>query len=93
MDFDAILDQAIAILQRRGRLTYRALQYQFNLDDAGLEALKAELIDGQQVATDEGGKVLVWYGGRVAAAHSFGRQPDRKYLKGIRLGRAHGFFA
>src|SRR5215813_10671746 len=68
MDFDAILDQAIAILQRRGRLTYRALQYQFNLDDAGLEALKAELIDGQQVATDEGGKVLVWHGGRVAAA-------------------------
>src|SRR5215813_11272034 len=68
MDFDAILDQAIAILQRRGRLTYRALQYQFNLDDAGLEALKAELIDGQQVATDEGGKVLVWHGGRVTAA-------------------------
>jgi hypothetical protein len=32
MTFDEILDQALALLQRRGRLTYRALQRQFNLD-------------------------------------------------------------
>jgi hypothetical protein len=36
MTFDEILDQALALLQRRGRLTYRALQRQFNLDDAYL---------------------------------------------------------
>jgi hypothetical protein len=35
---------------------------QFKLDEADLEALKADLIEGQQVATDEGGKVLVWRG-------------------------------
>ena len=29
MTFEEILDQAIAMLRRRGRLTYRALQCQF----------------------------------------------------------------
>ena len=29
MTFEEILDQAIAMLQRRGRMTYRALQRQF----------------------------------------------------------------
>jgi predicted ATPase/class 3 adenylate cyclase len=69
MDFDALLDQAIALLQRRGRLTYGALKRQFQLDDEYLADLKAELIDGQRVAVDEGGKVLVWIGeGALASA-------------------------
>jgi class 3 adenylate cyclase len=63
MAFEEILDQAIAMLQRRGRVTYRALKRQFNLDDAFLEDLKEELIYGQQLAVDEDGKVLVWSGG------------------------------
>ena len=46
MTFEEILDQAIAMLQRRGRLTYRTLQRQFHLDDAALEDLKDELIYG-----------------------------------------------
>jgi hypothetical protein len=46
MTFEEILDQAIAMLQRRGRLTYGALKRQFQLDDAYLEDLKAELIEG-----------------------------------------------
>src|SRR5215831_286726 len=62
MTFEEILDQAIAMLQRRGRLTYGALKRQFNLDDTYLEDLKDELIEGQRLATDEGGKVLVWTG-------------------------------
>src|SRR4030095_14136648 len=32
MTFEEILDQAIAMLQRRGRLTYGALKRQFDLD-------------------------------------------------------------
>src|SRR4029453_16758610 len=60
--FEEILDQAIAMLQRRGRLTYGALNRQFQLDDAYLEDLKNELIEGQRVATDEDGRVLVWTG-------------------------------
>jgi hypothetical protein len=30
MTFEELLDQAIALLQRRGRLTYGALKRQFN---------------------------------------------------------------
>jgi len=62
MHFDEILDQAIAMLQRRGRVTYRALKRQFNLDDAFLEDLTVELIKGQRLARDEDGAVLVWTG-------------------------------
>jgi class 3 adenylate cyclase/tetratricopeptide (TPR) repeat protein len=62
LTFEEILDQAIAMLQRRGRLTYRTLQLQFQLDEAHLEALKDELIYGQRLAMDEDGRVLVWTG-------------------------------
>jgi hypothetical protein len=62
MTFEEILDQAAAMLERRGRLTYGALKRQFQLDDEYLADLKAELIDGQRVAVDEDGKVLVWVG-------------------------------
>ena len=36
MTFEEILDHAIAMLQRCGRLTYRTLQRQFHLDDDAL---------------------------------------------------------
>src|SRR5207249_1157225 len=62
MTFEEILDQAIAMLQRRGRLTYGALKRQFQLDDAYLEDVKNELIEGQRLAVDEAGRVLVWTG-------------------------------
>jgi hypothetical protein len=62
MHFEESLDQAIARLQRRGRITYRALKRQFNLDDAFLEDLTVELIKGQRLARDEDGEVLVWTG-------------------------------
>jgi class 3 adenylate cyclase len=62
VDFVAVVDQAIALLRQRGRLTYRTLQLQFQLDDAHLQALKDELIEGQRLAADEAGRVLVWTG-------------------------------
>jgi len=40
MDFVAVLDQVIALLQQRGRLTYSTLKRQFQLDDAALEDVK-----------------------------------------------------
>jgi len=66
MTFEEILDQAMAMLQRRGRLTYGTLKRQFQLDDAALEDLKNELIEGQRLAVDERGNVLVWTGAEVA---------------------------
>jgi class 3 adenylate cyclase len=62
MDFVAVVNQAIALLSQRGRLTYRTLQLQFQLDDAHLAALTDELIEGQRLAVDEAGRVLIWTG-------------------------------
>jgi hypothetical protein len=60
--FSEIVDQASDLLRRKGRVTYRALKLEFGLDEDQLDVLKEELIDGQRVAIDEGGKVLVWVG-------------------------------
>ena len=62
MTFEEILDQAIAMLQRRGRMTYRALKLQFQLDDEGLEALKDELLYAHPQAVHDDGRGLVWTG-------------------------------
>jgi Adenylate and Guanylate cyclase catalytic domain len=70
VDFVAVLDQVIALLRQRGRLTYRTLQRQFQLDDAALDDLKDELIYGQRLAVDEEGRVLVWTGAEDAAPPS-----------------------
>jgi hypothetical protein len=59
MNFKESLDQVIAMLQRRGRLTYSTLKRQFQLDDTALDDVKNELIEGQRVAVDENGRVLV----------------------------------
>src|SRR5262252_886201 len=72
MNFEEILDHAIAMLQRRGRVTYRILKRQFQLADDALEDLKEELIYGQRLAADEDGRVLVWMGEEepLAASHT-----------------------
>jgi class 3 adenylate cyclase/tetratricopeptide (TPR) repeat protein len=67
MTFEEILDQAMAMLQRRGRLTYGTLKRQFQLDDAALQDLKNELIYGQRLAVDEDERVLVWRGEPLSA--------------------------
>jgi class 3 adenylate cyclase len=67
MTFDEVLDQVIDMLQRRGRVSYRALKRQFDLDDAYLADLKAEIIDVHQLAVDQDGTMLVWTGGPVTA--------------------------
>jgi hypothetical protein len=62
VDFYAVLEHIRDLLQRRGRVTYRALKVQFQLDDEHLEVLKGELIEVERLAVDEQGKVLVWTG-------------------------------
>src|SRR5262245_12314296 len=70
MTFEELLDHAIAMLQRRERLTYSTLKRQFQLNDAVFEDLKDELIYGQRVAADEDGRVLVWTGAEGSAPPS-----------------------
>jgi hypothetical protein len=54
--FYEVLDQVVALLQQRGRVTYHALKREFQLDDAFLEDLKDELIKAQRLAVDEQGE-------------------------------------
>src|SRR5882724_1393576 len=63
MDLFAVVDQVIELLRSRGRVSYRVLKLQLQLDDDKIEALKDELIYAQHVAVDEDGRVLVWTGG------------------------------
>jgi len=58
--FDEILAQVIELLQRQGRVSYRALKLRFSLDEDYIEGLKDELIYARHVALDEDGRVLVW---------------------------------
>jgi class 3 adenylate cyclase/predicted ATPase len=62
MTFEEILDQATAMLQRRGRVSYRTLTLQFHLNEESLEALKEELIEVHHLAVDHEGRMLVWAG-------------------------------
>src|SRR5262249_16696380 len=62
--FDALLTQVVEVLQREGRISYRALKRRFALDDEYIEDLKDELIDAKQLAVDDRGKVLVWVGSK-----------------------------
>jgi class 3 adenylate cyclase/tetratricopeptide (TPR) repeat protein len=68
MTFEEILDQAIAMLQRRGRVSYRALKRQFDLDEAYVEDVKLELIEVHRVAMDQDSTMLVWTGAAASAA-------------------------
>jgi hypothetical protein len=62
MTFEEILDHTLDMLQRRGRVSYRALKRQVELDDAYLDDLKAEIIEVLQLAVDQDNTMLVWTG-------------------------------
>ena len=68
MTFEEILNQAMALLQRQGRVSYRALKRQFDLDEAYVEDVKLELIEVHQVAVDQDNTMLVWPGGAAASS-------------------------
>ena len=62
MTFEEILDQVLAMLQRRGRVSYRALTRQFALEEADLEDLKEAILFAHPQVVDEAGRGLVWSG-------------------------------
>jgi class 3 adenylate cyclase/tetratricopeptide (TPR) repeat protein len=66
--FDEIFEQALEMLQRRGRVSYRALKVQFQLDDDLLDLLRDEIVEVHQLARDQEGKMLVWTGDTAAAS-------------------------
>ena len=65
MKFSEIIKETKEWLQRDGRVRYRSLKREFDLDNEALEDLRDELIEGQEVAVDKDGKILVWVGNQV----------------------------
>jgi class 3 adenylate cyclase len=63
MDFSTIRTQVSELLHCEGRVAYRVLKLQFQLNDEHLEALKDDLIYAKHLAVDEDDRVLVWTGG------------------------------
>ena len=72
MDFYDMVGQILELLQRHGRVSYRALKRQFDLDDDYIEDLKEALLFAHPVV-DEAGRGLVWTG-EVGSP-----QPDARY--------------
>jgi hypothetical protein len=71
MDFYELVDQVAALLEQHGKLTYRSLRRQFDLDDDALDDLKDELLFSHPVVDDDG-RGLVWMG-EIQSQHN--RQP------------------
>ena len=71
MTFDELLTQVRALLQSKGKVSYRALKLQFQVDDEHIAGLKDELIEAERIAADEDGKVLVWVGASPVSSSKF----------------------
>ena len=66
MSFLETVESARAFLKRNGRVSLRALQREFDLDDDALSELIGELVEIQQVAV-RNGRALAWAGSMPAA--------------------------
>jgi class 3 adenylate cyclase len=72
------MSQVLALLQREGRVSYRALKREFDLEDDVLADLKEELIAVKELAVDKDGKMLVWVGeGEKGETAKRGKGEDR----------------
>ena len=88
MTFDDVLEQVITLLQRQGRVSYRALKRRFALDDDYLEDLKEELIHAQRVATDEDGRILVWTGDAGTTLAPVAPLPQTTHQPAVQTGQS-----
>ena len=57
MKFSEVIEQASALLQRKGRLTYRSLKLEFDLSDEQLDALKEEILFSSPEISEADGHV------------------------------------
>ncbi len=79
MNFELVVDEAVALLRRRRRLTRVALRRQFELDEGAVADLVQELILGRQVARDEDGDVIVWIEAQPPASE-LRNEPERRQI-------------
>ena len=77
MTFSRILHAAIGLLVLEGRLSYRRLKVEFELDDTQLEALRFEITEVKHLAVDCAGQWLAWAPDGAAIARTSDR-PTRQ---------------
>jgi predicted ATPase/class 3 adenylate cyclase len=70
MDFYEVVDQVVDLLRRRGRVTYRALKAQFQLDDEQLETLKEEILYAHDSAIQADDRGFIWTDDKGSAVES-----------------------
>ncbi len=75
MSFLETVEKARAFLERNGRVSLRALEREFSLDDGALDELIEELVEIQRVAVRDG-RALAWAGG-VPPALTETSEPER----------------
>jgi hypothetical protein len=68
MDFADVLEKVLDLLQRQGRVSYRALKLCFQLDDEFLAGVKEELLFAHAEHVKEEGPGLVWTGASPVAS-------------------------
>ena len=85
MKFSEIIDQATALLQRKGRVSYRALKREFELDDAASKDLTDELADIQELARDKDRKLKFTTGSAKALILMVYNQRKRYYKRWDKL--------
>jgi hypothetical protein len=81
MDFYAVVEQVIALLQRHGRVTYQALKRHFDLDDDYLEDLKEAILYAHAQVIVDDGRGLVWRDGTspLPADVRHGTEAERRF--------------
>src|SRR5712691_7960441 len=58
--FDEMLEQVLALVQRQGRVSYRAIKRRFDVDDDYLADLREEILFTHPHIREEEGRGLVW---------------------------------
>jgi hypothetical protein len=80
MTFLEVLKHVQELVQSQGRISYRALQRQFELDDDYLEDIKEELLFSHSEIADEDGRGLVWVG--EGSLESSVQSPESEQVQG-----------
>ena len=60
--FEEVLNESVAMVQRQGRVSYRSVQRQFDLDDAYFADVKEALLYTHADVVNDDGRGLVWTG-------------------------------
>jgi hypothetical protein len=76
MDFYDLLDHVVNLIRQRGRVSYRALQRQFDVNDDLLAEIKDEIIYAQHPVAEDGERGLIWTGDAETTETSTEAQPQ-----------------